>query len=141
MLDVGCGENPFKALLPNVLGIDPAFSQADVMCTIEEFETAQRFDVATCLGSINFGSEETIRAQVAKVVSLLRTSASVYWRLNPGRRDHRDPSCEEIPFFPWTLEFLNDLATEHGFRQENVQTESGSSSGKDVVRLYAEWHR
>jgi hypothetical protein len=141
VLDVGCGANPFKQLLPFVTGIDPAFDQADVKCTIEQFETDQLFDVATCLGSINFGSEPTIRLQVAKVVSLLRPRARIYWRLNPGRKDHADPSCESIPFFPWTLEFLNKLATEYGFDQENAQTESGASLGRDVVRLYAEWHR
>lgn len=141
VLDVGCGANPFKALLPNVVGIDPAFAEADVHCTIEQFETDQQFDVATCLGSINFGTEQTIRTQIAKVVSLLKPQARVYWRLNPGRKDHADPACEQIPFFPWTLDFLNELAAEHGFRQENAQTESGASLGKDVVRLYAEWHR
>lgn len=141
VLDVGCGKNPFKSLLPNVVGIDPAFKEADVHCTIEQFETAQRFDVATCLGSINFGSRNTIETQVAKVVSLLKPHARIYWRLNPGRRDHADLSCEQIPFFPWTLEYLNELAEKHGFRQENTQTESGPSLGRDVVRLYAEWHR
>ena len=141
VLDVGCGQNPFRALLPNVVGIDPAFDQADVKCTIEQFQTDQLFDVATCLGSINFGSEETIRLQVAKVVSLLKPRARIYWRLNPGRKDHADPSCESIPFFPWTLEYLNELADQHGFCQENAQVESGASLGKSVVRLYAEWHR
>lgn len=141
VLDVGCGQNPFKSLLPNVLGIDPAFAEADVRCTIEQFETDQRFDVATCLGSINFGSQETIETQVAKVVSLLKPRARIYWRLNPGRKDHPDPACEQVPFFPWTLEYLNALAEKHGFRQLNTQTESGASLGRDVVRLYAEWHR
>jgi len=141
VLDVGCGQNPFKTLLPNVVGIDPAFAEADVHCTIEQFETDQRFDVATCLGSINFGTEQTIRTQIAKVVSLLKPQARIYWRLNPGRKDHADPACEQVPFFPWTLDFLNELAAEHGFRQQNAQTESGASLGKDVVRLYAEWHR
>jgi hypothetical protein len=141
VLDVGCGANPFKELLPFVTGIDPAFDQADVKCTIEEFVTDQLFDVATCLGSINFGSEETICLQVTKVVSLLKPAASVYWRLNPGRKDHADPSCESIPFFPWTLEYLNELAVSHGFRQENALVESGASLGNSVVRLYAEWHR
>lgn len=141
LLDVGCGTNPFKSLLPCVVGIDPAFEQADIVCTIEQFATDQRFDVATCLGSINFGTEQTVRAQVAKVVSLLKPSARIYWRLNPGRKDHANSACEEIPFFPWTLEFLNELAVEHGFVQHNAQTESGPGQGRDVVRLYAEWRR
>ncbi|WP_353482426.1 class I SAM-dependent methyltransferase [Haliscomenobacter sp.] len=141
VLDIGCGQNPFRALLPNVVGIDPAFEQADVHCTIEQFETDQLFDVATCLGSINFGSRDTIELQVAKVVSLLKPCARIYWRLNPGRQDHADSACQQIPFFPWTLEYLNKLADKHGFRQENAQVESGASLGKSVVRLYAEWHR
>jgi hypothetical protein len=30
VLDVGCGGNPFKKLLPNVVGIDPARDEADL---------------------------------------------------------------------------------------------------------------
>ena len=41
VIDVGCGANPFKGRIPNLIGIDPAFDQADVKCGIDEYETDQ----------------------------------------------------------------------------------------------------
>ena len=137
VLDVGCGKNNFKDRLKNVVGIDPAFDEADVKCTIEEFNSDEKFDVALCLGSINFGTEEVITKQIAKVVSLLNPSAKIFWRCNPGRRDHGNEFVNQINFFPWTFEKLQEFATLHGFIQKECNLES---DGK-TVRLYAEWHR
>lgn len=137
VLDVGCGTNQYKTVLKNVVGVDPAFDQADHKVTIEEFETDQRFDVALCLGSINFGSEEVISRQIAKTVSLLKPHARIFWRCNPGRKDHPDPMCAQVNFFPWTFEKLEAFAMLHGFKQINCNTEGNER----VTRLYAEWLR
>lgn len=137
VLDVGCGHNPFKNLLPNVVGIDPAFDQADFKCTIEEYQPDRLFDVALCLGSINFGTEEIILAQIKKVVSCLKPQSRIYWRLNPGRNDHGNEACENIKFFPWTLEYLRILSVQFGFQQ----TEDGNDFHPSRPRLYAEWIR
>jgi hypothetical protein len=93
--------------------------------------------VATCLGSINFGSEEVIARQIDKVVSCLKPTSRIYWRLNPGRKDHDSELCNRIPFFPWTFEKLKEFADKYGFNQSNIEYET---DGK-VIRLYAEWHR
>jgi hypothetical protein len=137
VLDVGCGTNNFKNVLKHVVGIDPVFDQADVKCTIEEFKTDEKFDVALCLGSINFGTEEVIANQINKIVSLLKPSAKIFWRCNPGRKDHGNEFVNQINFFPWTFEKLNEFAILHGF----VQTECNTESDNRTVRLYAEWHR
>lgn len=137
LLDVGCGDNPFKRFLRNVTGVDPANDAADVVATIEEFYPTRRFDVATCLGSINFGSEEIVSQQIDKVVSCLKPRSRVYWRLNPGRRDHASEVCQGISFFPWSFETLQKFAEKYDYRQNNQQTETNGR----VVRLYAEWHR
>ena len=39
VLDVGCGPNPFKGKIQNLIGIDPAFDQADYKVTIDNFIT------------------------------------------------------------------------------------------------------
>ena len=46
LLDVGCGHNPFKRLVKNVVGIDPAFTDADVLTTIELYNPDRLFDYA-----------------------------------------------------------------------------------------------
>lgn len=137
VLDVGCGRNPFKALLPFVTGVDPAFAEADYRCTIEEFNLGKLYDVALCLGSINFGDDHVIHRQVTKVIDCLKPQARVYWRLNPGRQDHASSLCQQIDFYPWTHERLRKLAVYHGFEQRNEQVEGNGR----VQRLYAEWHR
>jgi hypothetical protein len=137
LLDVGCGNNPFKKLLKNVVGIDPAFNEADYKCTIEEYQPDILFDVATCLGSINFGSEDIIEFQINKVVDCLKTQSSIYWRLNPGRHDHDNQECLNIIFFPWTFEKLNYFAKKHNY----VQTIEKIDEHPIRPRLYAEWHR
>lgn len=134
VLDVGCGINSFKGSIKNLVAIDPAFAHADHQCTIEEFQTEQRFDVAFCLGSINFGTEETVLKQIQCVVNLLNPAARIYWRCNPGRQDHGNKECEEIDFFPWTAELLHQYALDFGFVLADCKTDLNN-------RIYAEWAR
>ena len=143
LLDVGCGRNPFKALHPRTVGIDPAFDEADFLVTIEEFQATKKFDVATCLGSLNYGDDAVISRQIHKMVSHLKDHSRVYWRLNPGRRDHASEKCQGVPFYPWSHKRLGEFAELFDFRQTNEQFETnGKAEGAGrVVRLYAEWIR
>lgn len=132
VLDVGCGKHPFKGHIQNLVGIDPAFDEADHRVTIQDFETDQKFDVAFCLGSINFGDDDDIRAEIAKVVSLLTPESRIYWRCNPGRADHGNAECNFIPFYDWTMERLVYWAEEFGFKVTEIRWDSNN-------RIYAEW--
>lgn len=135
VIDVGCGTNPFKQLIPNLIGVDPAFDQADYKCTINDFNIDKKFDVAFCLGSINFGDVEHIENQISKVVSLLNDSARIYWRCNPGQQDHPSEECKQINFYPWSIEEHIRLSNKFGFKLIECVWEN---NGK---RIYAEWHR
>jgi hypothetical protein len=134
VLDVGCGTNPFKGKIKNLIGIDPAFTQADHQATIEEFKTSQKFDVAFCLGSINFGTEVTILRQIESVVSLLKVQARIYWRCNPGLQDHGNTDCQKIDFFPWTFQHHLDYSERFGFACPILAWDYNT-------RIYAEWTR
>ena len=134
VLDVGCGTNPFRGRIANLTGVDPAFPQADYRCTIEQFESNVRFNVAFCLGSINFGNQATIVKQIAHVVQLLTPHARIYWRCNPGRQDHGNEHCREIDFFNWTPELLYELAPKFGFEVADLKPDSNN-------RIYCEWVR
>jgi hypothetical protein len=134
VVDVGCGANPFKGKIPNLIGFDPAFDQADVKCTIEEFTTDEKFDVAFCLGSINFGDVADIERQIAKVITLLKSKARIYWRCNPGAQDHGNEECKEISFYPWTMEEHVRLADKFNFKLVECSWDTRN-------RIYAEWTR
>jgi len=140
VIDVGCGRNYFKGKIPNLIGIDPAFDQADIKITIEEFQTPELFDVAFCLGSINIGDEVDIENKIRKVNSLLKEKARIYWRCNPGLQDHANEECKQINFFPWTEEYINHFALMFGFRVTEMCLDvERSEQGRK--RLYAEWTR
>ena len=133
VLDVGCGRNLFKGTIKNLVGIDPAFDEADIKTTIENYQTDQMFDVALCLGSINFGTIADIRRQLDCVVKHLTPTSRIYWRCNPGLKDHGNNECEQIEFFPWNEEWHITLANEYGFEITDF--------AYDGNRIYAEWRK
>lgn len=138
VLDVGCGYNLFKSRILNLTGVDPAFDQADVKLPIEYFAADNanhgRFDVALCLGSINFGNKINIINQITAVVSCLQSKARIYWRCNPGNADHGNEACKSIDFFPWTIDKHVKYSEEFGFRLMTCCWDTNN-------RIYAEWSR
>jgi len=131
VIDVGCGYNEFRGRIPNLVGIDPANAQADYRISVEGFQSAEKFDVAFCLGSINFGDEETILNQINHVVRLLKPISRIYWRCNPGVADHGNEECKSIDFYPWTIEKHVEFADLFKFRL--------ITACWDNNRIYAEW--
>jgi hypothetical protein len=134
VLDVGCGTNSFKGKIKNLIGIDPAFNEADYKITIEKFKIDQKFDVAFCLGSINFGSEDKILLEINSLVNLLKPTARIYWRCNPGRQDHEDKMCEHIFFFPWNFNLHRKFSSYFKFECTDLKWDNNQ-------RIYAEWNR
>jgi hypothetical protein len=133
VLDVGCGFNEFKSRILNLVGIDPANDRADHRVSIEEFNTVDRFDVALCLGSINFGDKLTIMNQIACVINCLKPTARIYWRCNPGIADHGNDECKNINFYPWSIEEHVKLSELFGFKLMICCWDNN--------RIYAEWSR
>jgi len=134
VIDVGCGHNPFKGKIPNLVGLDPANDAADYRCSIEDFNTDSKFDVAFCLGSLNFGDDTDITHQIEKVISLLNPTARIYWRCNPGTPDHNNEQCKDLPFYGWTVEKHQILSAKYGFTLAQCEWDNGR-------RIYAEWVR
>ena len=134
VIDVGCGFNLFKDKIPNLIGVDPANDAADFKVSIEEFSTDKKFDVAFCLGSVNFGKESNIINQLKCVTDLLTPTARIYWRSNPGLTDHWSQNFNKFEIYPWTLEKHLELSSMFGFECPVVLWDSRD-------RIYAEWTR
>jgi len=138
VLDVGCGYNEFKSHIPNLIGIDPANDLADIKSSIEDFSANNsnwnKFNVAFCLGSINFGDKLNIMNQVACVINCLKSTARIYWRCNPGVADHGNTDCEDIEFYPWSISEHVKLSEKFGFRLITCCWDNNN-------RIYAEWFR
>jgi len=77
-IDIGCGQNNFKGLIPNVIGIDVAdYPEADINMGIEEVHELGIFghnsaDVVMALGSLNFGTWDLIVKQFGLAIDWVK---------------------------------------------------------------------
>lgn len=129
VLDVGCGYNPFKGRIRNLVGIDPFNNCADYMVDILDYRVpAGTHDHIIALGSINFNDREEIEARFAHCVTLLAPGGRFYLRANPGLPHKIGPW---VDIFPWTFEIVNEFATKYNLRLDTFKQEI-----TDPPRLY-----
>lgn len=137
VIDVGCGLNRFRGVIPNLVGVDPAFDQADYRMPIEQFASewrGEQFDVALCLGSINFGTVDDIIRGIQSVAQVMRPQHRIYWRCNPGRHDHGMQEFEQVLVFPWSFDWHHKLSCQLGYQLAQLEWDTHD-------RIYAEWKR
>jgi hypothetical protein len=135
ILDIGCGYNLFKERLGDRLyGIDPAISEADEIVSWEDYVPKQEFNVYLALGSLNFGTEEEVEAQIKKLADVCKKGDRIYWRQNPGTGDHPWKGVEQVRFYPWSIEKNYEWADKYGFWVRECREDTGN-------RIYAEWFK
>ena len=123
VLDVGCGYNEFKGKIKNLIGIDPYNDLADYKISIMDFRSDEKFDVILCLGSINFGSQDKITAEIAKTVHLLEDGGTIFFRVNPGV-SHDRPESRWIEFFAWNVPFIIELAEKFNLKVLDIRDDA-----------------
>ena len=109
VVDLGCGFNEFKGKINNLIGVDPYNTKADITSSILGYKSSTKFDVAICLGSINFGSSDKIIAEVTSAVNLVKEGGLLYFRVNPGTQ-HLAPESKWINFYDWDPVFVSNIA-------------------------------
>ncbi len=146
VLDVGCGMNKFKELLPNLTGVDLVdyracdkygnATGADWFGDVMDFN--QPHDMIYCVGALNFGSEATILKLLDKFKTLSKTGR-VFGHVRPGQKEdiNRDKQAGFL-HYPWTMaevERITDLA---GYEIVNLKVESTSVTDMpdDIITLY-----
>ena len=78
------------------------------------------YDIALCLGSINFGDEDTIDRQIDKLHTLWRREA--IFRVNPGIK-HTGVKYENIEWYPWTQKKIYDIAKQYNYVVKDMKIE------------------
>jgi len=119
VLDVGCGYNPFKERIPNLIGIDPYNNCADFQVDILDYRVEPNsFDHVIALGSINFNSREDIELRFAATVNLLEPGGLLWMRCNPGHSHKNGPWVE---IFPWSFDVAYELAKKYNLTLETLK--------------------
>jgi SAM-dependent methyltransferase len=109
VLDIGCGFNEFKGKIHNVIGIDPYNKNADIQSSTLDYQNNVPFDVVISLGSINFGTVDTILQELKHAVKLTTKGGLMFFRVNPGKL-HQAKEAQYIEFFDWNTEFILNSA-------------------------------
>lgn len=109
VIDIGCGYNEFKGKIQNLTGIDPYNDRADVIVHTLDYKPDVEYDVAICLGSVNFGSSDKILGELENVVSMVKSGGFLYFRVNPGIQ-HTRPAAKWINFYDWDPVFISNAA-------------------------------
>jgi hypothetical protein len=109
VIDIGCGYNEFKGKIQNLTGIDPYNDRADISIHTLDYKSDVEYDVAICLGSINFGSSDKILGELENVVSMVKSGGFLYFRVNPGIQ-HDKPAAKWINFYDWDPVFISNAA-------------------------------
>tara|TARA_B100001057_G_C22858147_1_gene953461 strand:+ start:2947 stop:3498 length:552 start_codon:yes stop_codon:yes gene_type:complete len=138
ILDIGCGYNVFKKHLGDrIYGIDVANTNADETVAWEDYTPHKDFNVFFVLGSINFGSEEFVNEQIAKISKYSKPGARIYWRQNPGMTKNHSGKFPTgpgaIPMFCWSFDYNEKLAKQNGWKVVDLKWEIRQR------RIYSEW--
>ena len=123
VLDVGCGENEFKNKIHNLIGLDPYNHNADYQIDLMDFRPMEKFDVILALGSINFGGQNKIIAEVSKCVNMLEEGGMMFFRVNPGIQ-HNKPEAKWIEFYAWNVPFIIELAEMFNLKVLDIRDDS-----------------
>ena len=122
VLDVGCGYNRFKGKINNLIGIDPYNDLADIKVSLEDYK-AGPVDIVLCLGSINFGDENTIDNQMEILDELWYKKA--YFRVNPGKEHtwHKKESWEGIVWYDWSRSKIDSIVDKYKYTLDRFEEE------------------
>ena len=122
VLDFGCGYNPFKGRIKNLIGIDPYNNCADYMVDILDFKVEpESFDHIIVFGSLNFNSRADIETRFKRLVSLLMPGGKMYFRANPGILW---PNGPYVDIFPWSFEIAHEFAKSYNIKLETFKKDN-----------------
>lgn len=125
VIDIGCGYNHLKGKITGLVGIDAYNDAADIKSMTLDYTPNVVYDVALCLGSVNFGSVDKIFNEVRHVVSMVKPGGYIFFRCNPGEQ-HTAPESKWIEFFEWTPEFIANMAIALECRLDTLRMDTGN---------------
>lgn len=123
VLDVGCGTNPYKEHVPNLIGMDAAnYPEADINLACEEVHELGIFqpgcaDIVLALGSINFGSREDVENQISLCIDWCRPGGHIVLRARLN--DHTELNLKKgFVQFGWQVEHIYEMTEKFSDRVE-----------------------
>ena len=121
VLDLGCGTNVFKKIIPNLIGIDIAdVGDVDIIGDINSLPTmfqGQCADWILCFGPLNYGDDDWVNSICSVMKYLLKPKGTIVCHTAPI--ESRVRRFSEID---WTDETINRFGMIHNFKSTQQVT-------------------
>jgi len=126
IIDMGCGTNPYKQHVNNVIGLDVGnYPEADINLSVQEVHALNIFqdncaDAVLALGSINFGDWDWVKEQLNICVNWCKPGGYIICRarLNDHTELHRRKGFTQ---YGWQTDDVYKLTDEWADRVELYQ--------------------
>ena len=107
VIDVGCGDNLFKDIIPNLYGVDPNGTQCDENDSFDtegEFSRKhyQKFDAAMSINALHFTSLVNFSSQIELFANIIKPGGRGFVGINSARMVERTTSNELNDLFGTT---------------------------------------
>jgi len=125
ILDIGCGTNPYKEHVNNLIGIDVGnYPEADINLSCQEVKALNIFqdncaDAVLALGSINFGTWQDVKNQINMCVDWCKPGG--YIVLRARLNDHTELNLKKnFLQYGWQVQDIYNLTAEWQDRVEFI---------------------
>ena len=122
VLDVGCGSNPYKGKIKNIIGIEPGtWGNGDLRWSLREAVHKLKdgsFDFITAIGPLNHGDTQEIDEMITTMHGLLKPGGKLIALVKPANWGHIDvdPWRENRGLcYPWTKSCIKEFGEMHEF--------------------------
>lgn len=88
IIDIGCGMNHFKEFIPHLIGLDPRYSNADIIASFDaEFskQYTHSFDAAFSICALHFIPLDYMRTRILEFANIIKPGGRGYITLNLAR--------------------------------------------------------
>lgn len=138
VLDVGCARNVFRDHIANLVGIDPAYPEADLQVSFLNHRPEIPYDVIFALSVFNWGYDLDQQRNFQHMHDLLAANGRAFLRLNPHCQGKRAARADQdlMPYYAWTFDRVKHWSQVTGFTVLDLQWDYFPL--KDKLQIYAE---
>ena len=138
VLDVGCGSNPYKGRIKNLVGIEPGDwgskdLQWDIMGHIYKYVEDNKWDWLLAIGPLNHGDTNEITEMLTTMHGCLKPGGKLVCLVKPANWAHLkvDPWRENRGLcYPWMKESIYRFGAQQDFELELAPVLDGTDLGK-----------
>jgi hypothetical protein len=148
VLDVGCGDNIFKGLIHNIIGLDQFNEKADIVFDIESISFPDsHFDGIIIHGGIQYGTWDQVLSNFDNVMKWTKPNSPVWFRYRQvqvpeksstwGRNNGRHRRSHN---YQWTSDNIAYIKSTYNLHE--IETWDWNRYGADdKIEDYQIWHK